>query len=175
MGTPQPSYRIVKRDGVFALRAYAPMILAEVQAAGPHGKALMDGKRLLDAYLEGANDQGAALQRLVPITLQPADDRLDGQSWLVRIILPPVEALHQVPRPKDERISIFRVPVARAAVCRFGGRANGRAMQAQAIRLRAWMKKNDLAEAAPPTFAFYDPTWLPGIFRRNEVLIGTEY
>ena len=38
-------------------------------------------------------------------------------------------------------------------------------------QLRKWIEENNLLEKGNPTEAFYDPPWMPGIFRRNELLI----
>ena len=171
----QPPYRLVKRDGHFDIRAYEPMILAEVQMAGDRKLAVDQGLKILFGYISGANDAGMKLPPTVPVTIQPAGDKINGKSWIVRFIMPPGMILQHLPRPRDERIAIFPVPVARAAVCRFSGSIGNDALKGRTAALKKWIEGQQLTAAAPPTYAFYDRPWIPPFLRRNEVLVAVEY
>ncbi len=172
----EPVYRVVKRDGMFEIRAYEPMTLAEVQLDNPSRKqALDEGFKVLHDYIGGANDKHMRLAMTIPVTHQPAGDRQNGISWIVRFIMPSSVLFHKLPKPKDERISLFRVPVGRAAIIRFPGRVDDAVLKEKTAELRNWIKAQQVSAAAPPTYALYNPPWVLPFLRRNEVMIGIEY
>ncbi len=171
----QPGYRLVKRDGPFEIRAYEPMILAEVQLAGGRRDAMGKGFKILSDYINRANEPGVRLPMTVPVTLQPAGDKINGKSWIIRFIMPPGSVLDKLPKPNDGRIVLFPVPVARAAICRFAGRAGNDTLKDRTAALKNWVNGEGLSAAAPPTYAFYNgPLTLP-FLRRNEVMVAVEY
>lgn len=167
----EPAYRLVKRDGAFEIRAYEPMTLAEIHLNGSRKHAMEEGFQILRGYIAGRNDKGMKLPMTVPVTLQPMGDK----SWIIRFIMPSGIQMHKLPYPDDERISLFRVPVGRAAVVRFSGRGDDSKIREQTALLRNWMKDQHIAAAAPPTYAFYNSPLMPPFLRRNEVLIAIEY
>ncbi len=172
--TPQPSYRVIKREGPFQIRAYEAMVLAEVTVDGPREEATDDGFRILASYLLGNNDKNEKMQMMIPVTFEPYDTRT-GKSWTVRFIMPPGRSIDGLPRPDDANIALFDVPVGRAAVIRFSGRATNAILKKQAQALKDWLKKEQLKPSGPPTYAFYNsPMTLP-FLRRNEVMVGIEY
>ncbi len=172
---PQPAYRLVKRQGHFEIRAYEPMVLAEIQVPGFRRDATNDGFRALASYILGANNKNERIAMTIPVTTQPSDDVGGQKGWTVRFIMPPGSTLGDLPKPDDKNISLIETDVARAAVIRFSGRTTDSSLKKNSLALKNWIKEEHLLPTAPATFAFYDPPFTLPFLRRNEVLVGIEY
>ena len=62
-------------------------------------------------------------------------------------------------------------PATRYAVLRFSGVAEDGSTEAKTAELEAILKARGLAAAGPPLIAQYNPPWMPGFMRRNEIMI----
>ena len=51
----QPTYKVLRSDGQIEIRAYDPVIAAEVSLHGERRAALSEGFQLIAAYIFGAN------------------------------------------------------------------------------------------------------------------------
>lgn len=57
------------------------------------------------------------------------------------------------------------------AVIRFSGWLTDKVASEKEVELREWMTGKNLAGSTTSETAGYDPPWLPGLLRRNEILI----
>jgi SOUL heme-binding protein len=54
---------------------------------------------------------------------------------------------------------------------RFSGSRSKKSQEENSARLLAWAKSKGLELLCAPGFAYYDPPWIPGFLRRNEVRV----
>ena len=178
--TEQARYNVVNQQGAFELRAYEPVIVAEVRAEGSRDEAVNVGFRILAAYIFGANLPGTSIAMTAPVT-QEAGARIamtapvtqqGGQGdWTIRFLMPAGSTLASLPRPKDARIHLAEAPGRRIAAVRFSGFATDASLAEHERQLGDWVVKRRLVPAGPAVFAYYDPPWTLPFLRRNEVLI----
>ena len=75
-------------------------------------------------------------------------------------------------RPGDEReVMGVKVEAHRAAVIRFRGYLKARLLDRKTEELKEWLAGNNLTPAGAFVSAQYNPPWIPGFLRRNEILV----
>jgi len=92
-------------------------------------------------------------------------------AWEVTFTMPAVWQIDDLPEPMDERVQLVEIPGMRVAARSFSGRAGDREMRTEMMALLVAMQRQGLGQAGAPVFAQYDPPWIPGPARRNEVII----
>lgn len=157
----------VLRDGAFSVRNYPQLTVAETIALGMRESALALGFLTLADYLDGKTRGGPRLGMTAPV-LADGDD--DGRGWRTRFVLPTRAAAESMPVP-GEGIRIRSLPARQLAAARFSGDADDGALEHHEDALRSWMEARGLRAAGPVEHAFYNSPFVPGMLRRNEVLI----
>ena len=174
----QPDYVVVVKDGPIEVRAYGPMIAAEVEVRGERKAAISEGFRLIAAYIFGANRPKATIAMTAPVQQQkqevamtaPVTEQAAGQAWKVRFIMPRGSTLDGLPTPDDDRIKLEPIPARRMAVIRFAGGAGNRLLADRTTELRDYASRERLRTTGEPVLAFYNPPWTLPWFRRNEIM-----
>jgi len=181
MAVETPSYQVEAKAGQIEVRAYAPLLAAEVRVRGERRAAINRGFRTLADYIFGNNTAAAKVAMTAPVT-QSASEKIEmtapvtqsqaGEgAWAVRFILPAEYTLQTVPRPNDPAVALIEEPARRFAAIRFSGGASESALAAKENALRDYLAANQLVATGPAVYAFYDPPWTPPFLRRNEILV----
>jgi hypothetical protein len=182
----EPAYTVVRAEGAFELRAYAPYLVAETTVAAA-GEAAGDvGFSRLFAYITGANRPGADIAMTAPVMQAPTDAGVDiamtvpvtdtrvDAGQVVAFVVPAQYTLATVPQPTDPAVRIRAVPAGRVAAVRFAGYWTEAAFATQEAALRGFIGRAGLKAAGPPRLARYDSPFIPPAARRNEILIPVE-
>jgi hypothetical protein len=160
MATESPAYQVLTREGKFELREYPALTVVRT----PMGNGNEFGR--LFRYISGNNEDGQKIAMTTPVLIQHQGDKT-GMSFIVPR---EVAAAGRVPAPNDSTVGRDKFPGGRFAVLRFSGGRNERNEALSLAALRDWMKSQKLTSTGDPVFAYYDPPWIPGFMRRNEVL-----
>lgn len=177
----EAAYEVVKADGAYEVRRYAPALVAEVALAekGKDNGAF----RLLFDYISGANDGGQKVAMTVPVTTASEGKKIamtvpvtmapEGSAGTVmRFFLPKAFTLATAPKPTDARVVLKEMPAEEVAVVQFSGFGWDSRMAAKEAELRAWLKAQGLNHVGEARWVFYNaPLTLPWM-RRNEVWVG---
>lgn len=154
-------------DGAFEVRRYPDLWLASTPSKfdtqGGDG-----GFMRLFRYISGNNQNQQKIAMTTPVFMEPAGDQEPEQMGFV---LPKTVAEGDIPEPSQSDVHLKQRLGGKFAVHRFSGRLNRQTMQKAEEQLRDWMSKNNLSSSAATEMAGYDPPWVPGPFRLNEVLI----
>jgi hypothetical protein len=189
MAIEEPSYQLIKQDGVFECRAYPDLILAQVTVEGDMSDAGARGFRLIAGYIFGknaANTQTQSAQRIAmtaPVVMQASSQTIamtapvtmrktDAKQWSMYFVMPREYALNTLPTPLDPRVKLLTQPPAVKAVIRFSGFNSEAKTQEKAQLLIKWMHSQGLTPIGEPELARYNPPWTLPFLRRNEVLIS---
>jgi hypothetical protein len=188
MAVEEPAYRVSLQAGAFAVRDYAPVIVAEVSVKGDQDAAANAGFRLLAGYIFGGNVPPRRRDDTAPQS-QPATAAAPGGggrkiamtapvtqiersgSWTVRFFMPRGSTLATLPAPVDPRVMLRALPAMRYAVVRFSGLAFAKDVARETAALEAFMAQHRLRAAGAPVLARYNPPWTLWFLRRNEVMI----
>ncbi|NUN70804.1 MAG: heme-binding protein [Bacteroidetes bacterium] len=175
----EPSYTVLKKDGRFELRRYAPYIVVETTVTD----SVMDdasnaGFRKLFKYITGNNRASAEIamtapvltesSRSIPMTAPVTTVRSEG-GYTIGFVMPAEFTLGTTPVPNDSTLTVRQVPARTVAVIRFSGRWTDEAMSERTVELIGWVSSSGLSPVGSPVIARYDPPIMPWFLRRNEI------
>jgi len=180
MATEEPQFTLVVRDGAIEIRDYAPHIVAEVTVDGDRRGASSRGFRPLANYIFGGNQPRAEIAMTAPVTSQQSGTQIamtapvtrqpdqDG-DWTVAFIMPSDWSMQTLPVPDDPSVRLREQPARRIASIQFSGQMSAPRAEAHLVELLTYLDAQGATPVSAPTFAAYDPPWIPGPFRRNEI------
>ncbi len=180
----EPAHDVVVKDGKFEIRAYEPMIMATVVVDAEQRRAPNAGFRPLANFIFGDNTTQAEIEMTAPVvqtrsveiamTAPVTQSAAEPGGWSIGFVMPSEWTMETLPEPNDPNVTLSEQPARVVASVKFAGGINpGRQSRKQA-ELEAWIVDQGYQAVGAPTFAYYDPPWIPGPFRRNEVLIEVE-
>jgi hypothetical protein len=156
-------YNLLESDGAFQIREYPMLMMAATR--NPLGPSRDDGSfRRLFRYISGSNNAGKKVAMTTPVFMQPDTEQM-------AFVIPRDIVTRHIPEPSDREVTIQKRNAGRFAVIRFGGRMTRQAVSDADQQLRTWMAVKGLQGDDRVESAGYDPPWIPGPLRRNEVLI----
>ncbi|MEO0982157.1 MAG: heme-binding protein [Pseudomonadota bacterium] len=177
----EPAHQVVVEDGPFQVRAYDPMILASVQVEGSQRDAPNQGFQPLADYIFGANLGAEKIEMTAPVTQTRAVEidmtapvtqtGSEEDGWTIAFVMPAEWTMETLPKPLDPAVTLSETPARTVATIRFAGGRNAKRQARKQTELEDWIEARGLSIAGAPEIAFYDPPWVPGPFRRNEILI----
>ncbi len=191
----EPKFKVEEASGDIEIRAYEPMILAQVTIDGVRKEAIREGFLLIADYIFGNNlsveealfveedvssAKGQKIAMTAPVLQQPhdahktekvSDDGEKSNSWLVSFVMPNTHTLDTLPKPLNPHVKLISVPAKRFVVIRFSGLAEDSSIDDKIERLKAYVSTHKLKTKGAPLYAFYNPPWTLPILRRNEVLL----
>lgn len=171
----EPAHKVVMSDGNFEIRDYPPLTIAEVTVRAPRSDAGNAGFRKLAGYIFGGNEGGRKFEMTAPVIEARAEGGdakgRDREAWTIRFVMPAGATLSAMPKPNDPDIRMVENPAARYAVMRYSGYADDSSTETATRDLESTLAKRGLRAAGPPLIAQYNPPWIPGFMRRNEIMI----
>jgi hypothetical protein len=166
----QPAYAVAATEGVYEIRDYPAMIVAEAATRGERWEGVRQGFRALAGYIVAKNRDGDTIAMTAPVIQESA---ATSSQWRVRFVMPSEYALEDLPTPAAG-VTLERWPAARLAAIRFGGVAEDGDFERHEERLRGWIAARGLEPEGGPLYAYHDDPWTPGFLRRNEVLLRVQ-
>ena len=181
----EPSYRLLAEHGPLQIRGYDPKVVARTVVTGDDERAATrEGFRRLAGYIFGANGGEREIAMTTPVERRQASEagstiamttpvETGGRrgSWEITFTMPSEYSLEALPRPDDARVELAEVPGQTLAVLRFAGRVDDAERSERTQELEALLEAHGYQPVGEPTLAQYDPPWVLGPFRRNEVLV----
>lgn len=160
-------FQLVSKQGAFEIRDYPALPMAVTDMAFAKSAGNGSFQRLF-RYISGSNNRRQKIAMTTPVFMDPEQGDASGQ---MSFVLPAGLSPTGGPEPTEPRVRLAKRPAGRFAVLRFSGRITEQSTGEMESRLRHWMADNGLIPEGPAGFAGYDPPWIPGVFRLNEVLI----
>ena len=121
----------------------------------------------MTAPVTSTRSGGQEIAMTAPVTSEPAGDG----TWTVAFIMPEQWSMDTLPAPDDASVELRELTARRVAVIRFSGLMGERQSAEHLSQLERFLADRGLQAVSAPTFAAYDPPWIPGPFRRNEIWI----
>jgi hypothetical protein len=181
MAIEEAKYTVVKSEGRFELRDYAPHNLAETIVEGDVEGAGSKAFNRLFQYISGNNRTQLKMDMTAPVSQEPTGEKIAmtapvGQQraadkWVVSFMMPASFTLETLPEPLDPRVKLRAVPARRMAAVRYSGFWSEEGYTRNKRALEAWIEKTGLTIAGEPVWARYNPPFSLWFLRRNEVLI----
>jgi len=175
----EPAFTIERQYEGFELRAYPPVLVAEVSVAGSADEAGNQGFRILAGYIFGKNKGQREIAMTAPVTQTPEPIKIamtapvtqagaDG-GYTVQFTMPAAYTLATLPEPLDARIRLKERAGKRYAVIRYSGFWSDANYQTHLEKLEQAAQAAGVATQGPPVYARYDAPWVPWFLRRNEI------
>ena len=181
MATEEPKYTVLEKTPPFELRAYEPLILAEVKVQGDMDQASNQGFRLIAAYIFGKNKIDKKMSMTAPVGFEekstaiamtvPVGIESNQSISTVSFVMPSQYTITSLPEPLDEKVQLREVPATKKAVITFSGFYNEEKVKEKTLELEGWIQSKNLQAIGSPNFARYNPPWTLPFLRRNEVMI----
>lgn len=166
----EPNYRLIKKEGNIEIREYPILLIAEVRVEGERYVALNMGFRILADYIFGNNKADKKIAMTAPVS-QVREDNV----WVIRFVMPADFTLQTLPDPNNKKISLVEIKNKKFIVIRFRGANTESNLTTHQSKLLSYMSKHQLKSLNHPIFAFYNPPWILPLFRRNEIMIETDF
>jgi len=183
MSIETPEYDVLQKDGNFEIRQYKDYITASVEVKSNYRDAWNSGFRILADYIFGNNKSKTHIAMTAPVTEQNVtNEKLDmtapvtstvvdkGKKYIISFSMPAKYAMENLPEPVNKQIKLQKVKPFKAAAIIFRGYMNEKSAMKRAADLQLWMRQNNLSTKSTLILAQYNPPWILGPFRRNEII-----
>lgn len=157
---------MLRTDGAFELRAYAPRVVAETTVDATLEDAGNQAFRKLFRYISGGNRGRSKIAMTAPVAQEA-----DGKGWRVSFMMPSGSTLENLPVPEDPAVILRAIPAGTVASVRYSGIWSERRYRRHLRTLERWIEAQSLHAAGGPVWARYNPPFTPWFLRRNEVLV----
>lgn len=184
MAVEEAKYTVVLKDDSFEVRHYEPHVLAETIVEGDFDQAGNRAFRRLFQYISGNNTARQKIAMTAPVSQEAESEKIrmtapvsqqgTGSGWAVSFMMPAAYSLETLPAPKDPKVVLRQVPARHVAAIRFSGSWKEKRYSRRKDELDAWIEKNGFRVTGEPVWARYNPPFLPGFLKRNEILIPIE-
>lgn len=175
--TEKIEYAVLKNIGKIEIRRYPRIVLATVSGMTDNGAF-----SLLFDYIQGNNRSRRKLPMTAPVISDsqsheriPMTVPVMSTSNSFSFVLPSGYAGQDAPEPMDDRVVIREIPERSLAVLTFRGTARDDQLTQKTQELLAVLNGNSLNPVGQPFLMRYNPPFLPGVFRHNEVAVEISY
>lgn len=178
--TEEPAHTTLVKDGKYEIRQYEPTIVAEVEITGDMRRAGNSGFRPLADFIFGNNTARSEIAMTAPVTrvksekiamTAPVTRTMEDDVWTVAFVMPGEFTMDTLPVPNNPDVAIREVPGELMATVKFSGIGREAAFEQRHGALEAWLDRQGFEAIGPARYAGYDAPYVPGPFRRNEVMI----
>jgi hypothetical protein len=178
----QPAFDLIDDIGDLQIRRYESYIVARTLVDGGFSEAGNQGFKRLAGYIFSGNkdDQKIAMTAPVGLTRQTQalngdaerSDAVEGEKYWVTFSMPQKYSIEELPGPNDEQIEIVEVPEKYIAVVRYKGNWSEERYREHATKLLSLVEQStSWLQQGEVTWARYNPPFMPGFMRTNEVAI----
>lgn len=168
----EPAHEVLLDDSAFQIRRYEARIVAEttVRAESLRAATSTGFSRLADYIFggnKGADGESQKIAMTTPVESAPAE----GDDYTVVFTMPPQYTLEELPKPNDPRVVIRKDEPRLVATARFRGVARNKDVSELSSRLMELIDEKGYVAESEVRVAQYDPPWIPGLLRRNELMV----
>ncbi len=163
-------YEPIRELGNVEIRRYPAIIVAKVM--DPEA----DSFSLLYKFITGKNSQKVKVQMTSPVVSQKIamTSPVLAETGSMAFVMPKELTLETTPQPLDERVKIALIPSRTLAVLCFSGGWSEKHFEKETDELLNELAKAGIKTKGNVFTMLYNPPYIPGFLRRNEVAIEIE-
>jgi hypothetical protein len=164
------NYKVVREVGKVEIRAYPKIIVAKVE--DPNADAFS----LLYNFITGGNRQKEKVKMTSPVVSQKIamTSPVLSDVGSMAFVMPEEFTLETTPEPSDNRVSIAQIPERLIAALCFSGDWSEAHFEKETQELLDELTKAGIKTKGNAFTMLYNPPFMPGFLRRNEVAIEIE-
>ena len=162
-------YEVIREIGNVEIRRYPKILIAKVEDPA-------NGFNLLYRFITGGNRQKAKVKMTTPVVSQeiqmtsPVLSETGGMAF----VMPAEYSLETIPEPLDERVKIAEIPSRLVAALCFSGGWSEAHFEKETQELLKTLSEAKINTKGNVFTMLYNPPFIPGFLRRNEVGIEIE-
>ncbi len=165
--TAHQPYSVLREFDAFELRRYPECALVQVRVDGDFDRAGNRGFRPLFNYISGDNSSAEKLSMTAPVIQEEAPDH----GNVISFVLPEGIDRDAIPLPRNSGVTTTIVAAHTAAAARFRGGWSEPLFRRKAADLLRVVASANIETVGEVYYARFDPPWMPGPLRHNEVLV----
>ena len=174
----KPEYDMVKQSDGVELRRYKTLHIVTTSMEGNSGRN--SSFRKLAGYIGKQNEKEQKIAMTAPVIMSPSEPtKTQGSAQApmpkrMSFIVPQAVVDAGIPKPSNASVNLESIPGGLVVAVRYKGSYKQKSRDEAVAKLNAWIAKNNLRAISEPSFAMYNPPWIPEFFRRNEVWIRVQ-
>ncbi|MBN2285033.1 MAG: heme-binding protein [Tissierellales bacterium] len=161
-----PDYEVLKNKDEFELRKYDAFYIVEYD--NESDPMINEGFRTLFSYISSNNNESKKISMTVPVIEEMHDNKM-SMAFVV-----PKALWEKTPIPNSKNLSIKKFEEGLYAAIYYRGNSNKKIESSQKDKLKQWVNSNDWEISSEFMLFLYNPPFIPGIFKRNEILVKIE-
>lgn len=159
-------FKLIRKEKDFEVRLYEEISLAMSKENDFRGYS---GFNEAFDYISGSNDQNRKISMTTPVI-----NDLNQDAMTMAFVMPSDIPFESLPKPRSNRLSMIKKENMAFASIRFSGNVCPTLLEKKKRELSEWMAANDLIPGSVIWLARYNPPFIPGFLKHNEVLISIE-
>lgn len=162
-------YEVIREIGKIEIRRYPKIVIAKVEDPA-------NGFNLLYRFITGENRQNAKVKMTTPVVSQEIQmtSPVLSEIGTMAFVMPAEYTLETTPNPIDERVKIAEIPARLVAALCFSGGWSEAHFEKETLELLKTLAETKIKTKGNVFTMLYNPPFIPGFLRRNEVAIEVE-
>ncbi|MCC6138040.1 MAG: heme-binding protein [Bdellovibrionaceae bacterium] len=179
MATEEPKFTIESKTDSYEVRIYPATLVAETLVDANFENAGNIAFKILADYIFGNNKSKNKIEMTAPVSQTQTSEKIamtapvsqikGTKGFLVQFAMPDKFTLNTLPEPNDKRVTVKQIPARKVAVYKYSGRWTESRYQEKLKDFLSSLQKNNIQTVGEPTFARYNPPFMPWFLRRNEI------
>jgi hypothetical protein len=163
-------YEIIREIGKVEIRSYPKIIVARVEDSS-------DAFNLLYRFITGENRQRAKVKIPSPVVSQQVEmtSPVLSETDTMAFVMPKEYTLETTPEPLNNHVKIAEIPARLIAALCFSGGWSEAHFEKETQELLNALSKEKIKTKGNVFTMLYNPPFIPGFLRRNEVATEVEY
>jgi effector-binding domain-containing protein len=159
-------YEVIREIGKVQIRKYPKIIVAKVEDPS-------NGFNLLYNFITGENRQKTKVKMTSPVVSQKVEmtSPVLSETGTMAFVMPKELTLETTPEPLDKRVKIAEIPERQIAALCFSGGWSEKHFEKETKELLNELAKEKIKTKGNVFTMLYNPPFIPGFLRRNEVAI----
>jgi hypothetical protein len=162
-------YEVIREIGKVEIRSYSKIIVARVEDSS-------DAFSLLYSFITGANRQRAKVKMTSPVISQKVEmtSPILSETGTMAFVMPKEYTLETTPEPLNSQVKIAEIPTRLIAALCFSGGWSEAHFEKETRELLDTLSEAKIKTKGNVFTMLYNPPFIPGFLRRNEVAIEIE-
>jgi hypothetical protein len=163
-------YKVVREVGKVEIRVYPKIVIAKVEDPN------VDAFSLLYNFITGGNKQKEKVKMTSPVVSQKIamTSPVLSDTGAMAFVMPEEFTLETTPEPSDSRVIIAEIPERLVGALCFSGGWSEAHFEKETQELLDELAKAGIKTKGKVFTMLYNPPFIPGFLRRNEVAIELE-
>jgi hypothetical protein len=163
-------YEVIRKIGKVEIRRYPKIVVAKVE------NSQINAFDLLYKFITGNNAQKTKVKMTTPVVSQQIamTSPVLSDTGSMAFVMPAEYTIESTPEPVDSHVRIAEVPERFVAALRFSGSWSETHFEKETKELLDELSKARIRIRGSVFTMLYNPPFIPGFLRRNEVAVEIE-